>query len=304
MPAELSRYLQLPDALAPRIAALGEEIAGSQPSAYQKVLALQSWMGANTRYTLDIPPLPYGADTVEQFLFVDKRGFCQQIASSLAVLLRTQGVPARMATGFAPGEWNRERGTFDERESDAHAWVEVWFPGIGWQGFDPTAEVPLSGQAWVPPQADSWRVPSWVRSLGATVVAIAVAGIVVVGAVCAATSRARARRRTRLGWHGMWARIEREGANRGRPRAAHETVGEYLGALAASVLPDARLAELARPFDSSRFAESSPGAAPHLPLEDLDQVRQSFAAIVAAHPRRTPRLRWPRARDHQPEGDR
>ena len=74
---------------------------------------------------------------------MDKRGFCMEIASSLTVMLRSIGVPARLVTGFAPGEESLLGGEFTVRGKDAHAWVEVWFPGVGWQGFDPTASVPL-----------------------------------------------------------------------------------------------------------------------------------------------------------------
>lgn len=62
-------------------------------------------------------------------------------------MLRTQGVPARIATGYVPGVRDKVSGVFEVRASDAHAWVEVWFPDSGWQAFDPTASVPLSGEA-------------------------------------------------------------------------------------------------------------------------------------------------------------
>ena len=99
----------------PRVAALAAQIAGDAPTTYDAIRALESWLGENTKYTLDIPPLPAGADTVEQFLFVDKRGFCMQIASSLTVMLRSLGVPARLVTGFAPGEESLLGGEFTVR---------------------------------------------------------------------------------------------------------------------------------------------------------------------------------------------
>ena len=70
---------------------------------YDKVRALEAWMGANTKYTLDIPPLPTGRDAVDQFLFVDQQGFCEQIGTSLVVMLRSLGIPARLAVGYATG---------------------------------------------------------------------------------------------------------------------------------------------------------------------------------------------------------
>jgi hypothetical protein len=90
---------------------------------------------------------PAGVDAVDDFLFGSRRGFCEQIATALAVMLRSRGVPARLATGYVPGERDRVTGLWKVRASDAHAWVEVWFPETGWQAFDPTADVPLAGDA-------------------------------------------------------------------------------------------------------------------------------------------------------------
>jgi Transglutaminase-like superfamily/Domain of unknown function (DUF4129) len=75
---------------------------------------------------------------VEYFLFEQQRGYCEQFSSSLAVMARSQGIPARVATGYAPGEYNPFTGLYDVRASDAHAWVEVYFPQYGWTTFDPT----------------------------------------------------------------------------------------------------------------------------------------------------------------------
>jgi hypothetical protein len=77
-------------------------------------------------------------DAVEYFLFEQRRGYCEQFSSSLAVMARSLGIPARVATGYAPGEYNPFTGYYDVRASDAHAWVEVYFPGYGWSTFDPT----------------------------------------------------------------------------------------------------------------------------------------------------------------------
>ena len=88
-----------------------------------------------------------GADAVDDFLFESQLGFCEQIASTVTIMLRSQGVPARLATGYVPGERDRVSGVWNVRGTDAHAWVEVWFPQTGWQPFDPTAEVPLAADA-------------------------------------------------------------------------------------------------------------------------------------------------------------
>ncbi len=139
----LAQSTQLPHPY-PDVARLARSITAGKTTTYAKVLALEAWIGAHTRYTTDIPPLLPGQDTVHQFLFVSRRGYCEQISTSLAVMLRTLGIPAREATGYVPGPYNPITDLYDVEASDAHAWVQVWFPGWGWQSFDPTAQVPLA----------------------------------------------------------------------------------------------------------------------------------------------------------------
>jgi transglutaminase-like putative cysteine protease len=144
-PAEIAdRYTRLPR-VSGRVGDLAREVTAGAASQYDQVLALEAWMAANTQYTLDIPPLPAGSDAVDQFLFVDRKGFCEQIGSSLVVMLRSLGIPARLAVGYAPGQRNPFTGLYEVRAKHAHAWAEVWFPEVGWQSFDPTASVPLAG---------------------------------------------------------------------------------------------------------------------------------------------------------------
>ncbi len=139
-PSDLARFTELPHPY-PRVAALARRITAHATSTEAQVLALEAWMGRHTRYTTDIPPLARGADTVEEFLFVERRGYCEQISTSLAVMLRTLGIPTREATGYVPGQYNPITDLYDVEAKDAHAWVQVWFPGYGWQSFDPTAQV-------------------------------------------------------------------------------------------------------------------------------------------------------------------
>ena len=114
----------------------------ASPPQYDRVEAVQSWIRANTKYDLDVPRDPAGVDAVDHFLFVTRTGFCEQIATSLAIMLRTLGIQTRLVTGYGPGERNPLTGYFEVRQSDAHAWVEVFYPGIGWVPYDPTFGVP------------------------------------------------------------------------------------------------------------------------------------------------------------------
>jgi hypothetical protein len=111
-------------------------------------VAVQDWLRANTVYDLSVAREPEGVDAVDHFLFETRRGFCEHIASAMAVLLRAADVPTRIATGYGPGQRNPLTGYFEVRQSDAHAWVEVLLPGMGWMTFDPTFGVPSAQSSW------------------------------------------------------------------------------------------------------------------------------------------------------------
>jgi transglutaminase-like putative cysteine protease len=143
----LGEYLELPTTTTDETIALADELALGTTSTYDLVESYQAWLAANVEYDLNAPLPEPGEDAVHDFLFDSRRGFCEQISSALAIMLRSQGVPARIATGYIPGVRDRVTGVFEVRASDAHAWVEVWFPESGWQSFDPTAAVPLSADA-------------------------------------------------------------------------------------------------------------------------------------------------------------
>lgn len=136
-------YLELPERLPARVRELADQLAAGEGSEYDRVTAIADYLRSHYRYSLDTPRLPSNADAVDQFLFVDRVGYCEQFASALAVLLRQEGIPSRVAVGYATGEQNVFSGTFTVRARDAHAWVEVLFPGVGWvpvdasPGFDP-----------------------------------------------------------------------------------------------------------------------------------------------------------------------
>ncbi|MFZ0251148.1 MAG: DUF3488 and transglutaminase-like domain-containing protein, partial [Acidimicrobiales bacterium] len=144
LPAGVARHAeQLPHTYQ-RVLALAQSVTAHDTTTYDKVQSLIHWIGTHTRYSENIPPLPAGADTVDEFLFGNRVGFCEQISTSLAVMLRSLGIPAREAVGYVPGGYDPITDLYQVHADDAHAWVQVWFPGYGWQNFDPTAVVPLS----------------------------------------------------------------------------------------------------------------------------------------------------------------
>ena len=257
----LDRYTTLP-AATERVRQLAKDVTADAPTTYDKVRALEAWMGENTQYSLDTPPLPDGADAVDQFLFVDRVGFCEQIGSSLVVMLRSLGIPARLAVGYAPGNRNPFTGMYEVHADDAHAWAEVYFPGVGWQGFDPTAFVPFAGDAGAGRAGAGLftylgqhlpRPPLWLfQSVGAVLV---VGLLLVAMAIVIGMWRGRRRRRRDRTWLDEWMeKLELEGANRGRPRRSSETVREYVGILRRSVIPDPRLTEVAATFEEEQFS--------------------------------------------------
>ena len=130
-------YLQLPAALDPRIPELARRAAGGADNAYDKSLAIENYLRTNFAYTLNLAGKP-GSDPLARFLFETKAGHCEYFASAMAVMLRSLGIPSREVNGFLPGEYNDVAGDYIVRASDAHSWVEAYFPGSGWITFDPT----------------------------------------------------------------------------------------------------------------------------------------------------------------------
>jgi transglutaminase-like putative cysteine protease len=131
------RFTALPPTVPARVRDLGRRLVSAAPDRRAAVLAVERELRARLEYRLDSPPPRRGDDPVDDVLFRSHSGFCEQFASAEIVLLRSAGIPARMATGFAGGAEHGSRRVL--RASDGHAWVEVWFPGVGWVSSDPTA---------------------------------------------------------------------------------------------------------------------------------------------------------------------
>ena len=129
-------YLQLPR-LDPRIPDFARRITASASNPYEKAIAMESYLRSNFAYTLDLTGRP-GQDPLAYFLFEARAGHCEYFASAMTVMLRSLGIPSREVNGFLPGEYNDLGGDYIVRASDAHSWVEAYFPGSGWITFDPT----------------------------------------------------------------------------------------------------------------------------------------------------------------------
>jgi hypothetical protein len=124
---------------------LARQLQAGEPTTYDTVKAVEAYLQKGFEYSEKPPlrryPLP-------AFLFGDKLGYCQQFSGAMALMLRMDGIPARVAGGFAPGSYDHIAKEYRVRDLDAHSWVEVWFTGIGWVPFDPTPSLaPASSQS-------------------------------------------------------------------------------------------------------------------------------------------------------------
>jgi transglutaminase-like putative cysteine protease len=138
------KYLQLPENFSPRIRQLAAHITEKSETPYDQAVTITRYLRDNIEYTPTIEKTPRNKDTLEWILFEYKQGYCVYYASSEVLMLRSVGIPARMAVGFAQGERSAEN-EFTVRRFHAHAWPEVYFPGIGWVEFEPTAnQTPLN----------------------------------------------------------------------------------------------------------------------------------------------------------------
>ena len=139
-------YLRTPPQLDARVAALARRLTEGEPVGLDRARRIEEHLRRTYRYTLELPKL-VPPDPVAFFLFERRRGHCEYFASAMAVMLRTIGIPARLATGFQSGTLNPLTGWYLVRGTDAHAWVEAYFSGHGWVTFDPTPPNPeRSGQ--------------------------------------------------------------------------------------------------------------------------------------------------------------
>jgi len=166
-PAVLLNYLQLPR-LDSRIAPLAAQITASESNKYDKAVTLERYLRTHFGYTLQLGRSAQ-RDPLAYFLFERKQGHCEYFASAMAVMLRTLKIPSRVVNGFRTGEFNDVTSQYLVRASNAHSWVEAYFPGYGWISFDPTpaapAEVRTGWNRWAlyaDAMASFWR--EWVVS--------------------------------------------------------------------------------------------------------------------------------------------
>ena len=142
-PSVASYYLQLPEDLDPRLSGLVASWTEGVTTPFDKAVAIERQL-RDIPYSLDVPLPPENRELVSWFIFDLKRGYCDYYASAMIVLARLAGIPARLAIGYASGDYDERTGQYLVTELQAHSWPELYFPGIGWLPFEPTAGRPLA----------------------------------------------------------------------------------------------------------------------------------------------------------------
>ena len=214
--------------------------------------------------TISLAQIDFENDIV---LFVDRVGSCDQIASAFVLLARAVGIPARVAVGYTPHRYDAARGEYVSRASDGHAWAEVWFGPAGWVAFDPTTDVPLSGESPADPMA-------WLRGLApwlGVLVAAAGAGALATWAVRRWVRWREAARRPNRPVQRIISSYERAVRARTRPRRPGETLIAYAGAVTPGAL-HARSVALAQDLSAAAF-----GPAP----TDVKALKKATRALRA-----------------------
>ncbi|TMC99830.1 MAG: DUF3488 domain-containing protein [Chloroflexi bacterium] len=232
-------------ALSVRAQALAMRVTRDHSSnEFDLVMALTSYLQQNFQYTQQLGHVPAGRDPVDWFLFDVKKGYCEQFATAEVLMLRSLGVPARLATGYSTGDYNPVLDQAIVREHDAHAWVEVWFPNHGWVPVDPSPGFSALAATQFP---NHWAASGIARliphlTIGAPMAALGSLGLLaaippaVVIAVLVtllwAWARTRRRRkrasRAALGESELLRLYDRLQRRLGRRRAPPETPLEYM----------------------------------------------------------------------------
>lgn len=155
------KYLQLPSDFSPRIADLASELTAELDTPYDKTAAITRYLRENIDYAESLPQPPRNQDLLEWMLFENRQAYCVYYASAQVLMLRSLGIPARMAVGFAEGERTADESgdRYTVRRKDAHAWPEVYFPGIGWVEFEPTGGQPALSRPLPPRDDEDFAAP-------------------------------------------------------------------------------------------------------------------------------------------------
>ncbi|HMO60291.1 MAG TPA: transglutaminase-like domain-containing protein, partial [Roseiflexaceae bacterium] len=266
---------------------LAQVVAGDRPTVFARAEALEAYL-RNLPYSYQVEPIPQRGDAVEQFLFEMRSGYCTYYASAMVVMARSLGIPARMAVGYATGEYDAVEGVYRIREADAHAWPELYL-GDRWVVFEPTPIRPLPDRTFggtavpaltpVELPAPQRSMPDWLIPVGIVLLAIPAVVLLVLWM-----------RRERLGPVAQAQRdLERIGAQLGIRWPVGATLHEF-GLLLAQVLgADANrpIERLIRTISDERYGRHMLDADRLAQITgDLMQIRDAVRADASNRRRR------------------
>ena len=278
---------------------LVQQIAADAGNSYDRLLAIEAYLYEHCRYSLEEAPIPRDRDAVAYFVREQRAGACDMFASALAIMGRLAGVPTRVATGFATGEdvvGSDGQPAYLVRQSDAHAWVEAYFPGYGWIPFDPPTQerestwldrlVTSTGQYLGPSRA--WRRGVWVLVGAAAVYLVLTGAFGLPGLGAWRGSRSPGRHQTRARIGRSYERLCRAMARRGWPRHPWQTPREHTGRP-----PDGRRDRTGEPEAQQAVRETAElfSRLRYSPREPTAQEAEEFAARAAALARELRRRR-------------
>jgi len=285
------------------VAALSDQVSAGEQTDYEKAIAIKTEIETRCRYNLYARQTPIGADPVDHFLFGStKEGYCDLFASSMVLMARAQGIPARLATGYFPisGKRNRQ-GWYTVKASEAHAWAELYFEGIGWVPFDPTegAIAVPGGERGEPTITTTLFERPWFRLTIQIAIFAALFGALAIGGIWyrgyAAAMRLEPNALARA--YQRFCRVLERASS--RPRVPSETPSEYLEAVNGRLGPLSEPAsEINAGFEHAFYAAVTaerPAAAV------LDASVSEFSAQLRAYTRRQKRERRASATSATPD---
>jgi transglutaminase-like putative cysteine protease len=185
LPVTMSSYLEVPSAFPKTVVDLAISVSKDKKNDYEKAQAIQREIESRCLYNLKAPKTPGGVDPIENFLFNTKQGYCDLFASSMTMMARAAGIPARYVTGFYPikGTRTADGTAYAISEAEAHAWCELFFEDVGWVAFDATEgalQAPGDGLG-DPTTGAAWYKQAWFR----TSLDVAIAAFVLLGGLYA-----------------------------------------------------------------------------------------------------------------------
>ena len=238
----LQLYAGIPRTVPDRVVRLARELTVGSRTQTDRALAIERYL-RGLKYSYQVEPLPPGDDAVDQFLFSMRAGYCTYYASAMAVMARALGIPSRVVVGYATGSYNAERGEFEVREQDAHAWPELYIEEQGWTRWEPTPIRPVPSRS-MQPERPGVAAPQTATSTARPAARLGWPLVAAAGLLLVLMLVARQTWMSRpLNPAGVHADLYRSGRRAGVLPAAGDSVEEYAGRLAGAAPAARRMIE-------------------------------------------------------------